>query len=98
MRMMQNVNIPFTVKNQQYILRNNNNNMLYGPNGGYKFYGSDLLLVPSNVEVRNNENERVINRYPLLQTSQPTLNPNVMERTRYINRFRDVGGDAGEDR
>lgn len=97
MRMRQNVNIPFIVRNQQYILRNNNNNQLYGANGGYKFYGSDLLLVPSNVEVRNNENERPLNRYPLLQPSQPTLNPNNMQRTRYINRFRDIGGDAGEN-
>jgi hypothetical protein len=31
----------------------------------------DLLLVPLNEEVRNNENEKRINRYPLLQPSQP---------------------------
>jgi hypothetical protein len=68
---------------------------LYGPNGGYKFYGSDLILVPTNNQQRNNE--RPMNQYPLLQPSQPTLNPNNMERTRYINRFRDVGGDAGLD-
>jgi len=79
-------------------LRNNNNNRLYGLNGGYKFYGSDLLLVPKNFQQRNNENERVLNQYPVLQPTQPTLNPNNMERTRYINRFRDIGEDAGENR
>ena len=35
LNMRQNVNIPFLVKNQQYILRNNNNNRLYGLNGGW---------------------------------------------------------------
>ena len=54
-----------------------------------------VALVPTNNQQRNNE--RPMNQYSLLQPSQPTLNPNHMERTSHINRIRDVDGDAGLD-
>jgi len=88
LQLRQNQNLPYVIRNQQYTLRKVTNNQIFGANGAYRFYGSDLLLIPSNNLIRNNE--RPLNQYPYLLSTEPTLDPNTMQRTEYINRFRNL--------